>query len=357
MAKKSTADKSARWRVYRIAKELEMTSKELVPILKEMGYPVKTFQSTLSQEEALSVIQLIKNGKITETPSEQTAEPPSAQTEKRKKTAKSPKSKTKKTSSSDEKAAPAKKETTKAAPAKKETAKKTSSSDEKAAPAEKETAKKASSSDEKAAPAKKETTKAAPAKKEKQAQEETSVTTETIDFSEKIEGRTSQEYMRDFVFKIVHDYFDPEAKVLLRNGSKNSQQIIISSSESADIPNLKELLESLRYILGKLDTYHFDGKIRYSLSWDGIVEVSDENESVETPAEEEEPLTPLQKAALKASRNLKTPDVALVISGLSPKERREIHLLLAEQTHPKFRTFSDGEGIFRRLVIGLAPSK
>src|SRR5690554_6310952 len=53
-----------RKRIYELAKELKVSSKDLMELLQELGFSVKNHMSTISEEEAEQVTQLLAGPEV-----------------------------------------------------------------------------------------------------------------------------------------------------------------------------------------------------------------------------------------------------------------------------------------------------
>ncbi len=65
----------ARIRVYELAKQLQLSSKELMKILSELGVEIKSHMSTISEKEAKTVKELLKEGQERDKPSAKPKQP------------------------------------------------------------------------------------------------------------------------------------------------------------------------------------------------------------------------------------------------------------------------------------------
>ena len=317
-------------RIYQIAKELDTNSKELLTKLQEMGYEVKSIQNSLPRDEADQII----------------LEFSSTQAPKKTRTKKAP---VKKAST---KKAPAKKAPAKKAPAKKTaTSKKDEEVEEKAPKKSTRSSKKTKKSEEQEEAPKKSTRKApkketakksrSKAKKEEVVEEVEVDEVEVEEEAFELDNSIALEHGRRLAERLLH-FFDDNAAVSLADVRKDRQYLSIADADFSDVsaPERRELFQSITYILGKVDSYHFEGENRFSL-----IEESQENEA----SQETEELSGLATIAADLAMRMQGLGKSILIDALNSQQRREIHTALADEN--QINTFSDGEGIFRRLVI------
>jgi chemotaxis protein histidine kinase CheA len=406
----------AKVRVYTLAKELGKTGKELLPVLQEMGYAIKSVQSTLTEDDANSVYTSLSAPKKSSRAKKSTSKKTTAKkTTTKKTTAK----KTTSTKASEEEESTSSKKTTAKKTTKKTTARKTTSKKTTKTDAEETTEavaeekpkktsrsrKKKTEGEEK--PAKKKSTRK-PRKKKEEAVEETveevavAETVEVAEESAPVEAPKAEASTEDnkeaefqaFSLNYLLEYlrlgqFDASAELgsLKTSGSekriKYTQTLLIHSREGQYIfgnSRSKIFFADLRHLMNKMCRQQFGVNVHFY--FEIVVEGEAQEAKPAKPAKkapqppktreakaeapkaeaapqvEEAPISdePVEdddftRAILHIARQAQKNNKAYVLSCMSPKDRHRVHSALASSGELGVKTVSDGEGIFRRLLI------
>lgn len=336
-------------RVYALAKELELNSKEMLEKLQALGYEVKSIQSTLSRADADQAVKAMSKKKAKKTTTKKavakktTKKATAKKTEPKKaepKKATAKKATTKKTEpkkTATKKAEPkktAKKTTAKKSEAKKPAAKKTES---KKATAKKSEAKKAES---------KKTTKKAESKKAS-SKAKAPVSEASVDVEEAITEALSgelndsrraeaKEFAEGFVKKAL-SLLGVNAEISVTERSETESELSVVSQELKDLPDYKTILNQLVYFVGKSVHYKFNVNMHY------ILRISLTNEASDALS--------FENVALQLAEKMNATGRVIYIDALSSSERRMMHAAISGSDEVEAGHVSDGEGIFRRLII------
>lgn len=336
-------------RVYALAKELELNSKEMLEKLQALGYEVKSIQSTLSRADADQAVKAMSKKKAKKTTTKKavakkiTKKVTAKKTEPKKaepKKATAKKATTKKTEpkkTATKKAEPkktAKKTTAKKSEAKKPVAKKTES---KKATAKKSEAKKAES---------KKTTKKAESKKAS-SKAKAPVSEASVDVEEAITEALSgelndsrraeaKEFAEGFVKKAL-SLLGVNAEISVTERSETESELSVVSQELKDLPDYKTILNQLVYFVGKSVHYKFNVNMHY------ILRISLTNEASDALS--------FENVALQLAEKMNATGRVIYIDALSSSERRMMHAAISGSDEVEAGHVSDGEGIFRRLII------
>jgi predicted RNA-binding protein Jag len=309
----TNATDSKKVRVYALAKEVGLASKDLLAKLQEWGYEVKSIQSTLTAEEAAEA--------------------------------------TAKVSGKGKKKAPAKKAAAKKAPAKKAAAKKTTAKKstkkakaEEADEVEEEVEAKPKRKAAKKAPAKKSTAKA-----KKKAAEPVEEPAEEVAAEAPAEadamwmtGLDAKGFAETFIQSSFAS-LGVNAEVSVKEREDADDELVIVSEGLKALPNYRSILNQLVYILGKSIHYRFNEDVHY------VLRVSTSSSEEDAPS--------LEELAIKVAERMTSANKVMMIDALNSQERRTIHTAIANTEGIKdTQTVSDGEGIFRCLIIA-PPSK
>lgn len=338
-------------RVYSLAKALEKTSKELLPVLQELGYEVKSAQSTLTEDDANAAFQRLTS---------------------KKKSSKSSSSKKKATKKEDGKEKATKKGTSKKkeeAASKEEKPKKSSRTKKKA-------------DDDKEQPAKKPSKR----KSSKKAKEERAEEPAKDTAAEPAKGDEGSQEFQAFSLHYLEEYlrlggFDASASLgeLKSSGSENrtkhTQTLVIHSREGQFLfgnSRSKIFFADLRHLMNKMCRQQFSVNVHFYFEIEVEGEAKDaktekksarkesekpKKSSAPAPAPEaettEEPLVEddFTRAIQRLAEQAKEHNKAYILSCMSPKDRHRVHSALAHGEGQGVKTVSDGEGIFRRLMI------
>lgn len=366
-------------RVYALAKELELNSKEMLEKLQALGYEVKSIQSTLSRADADQAVKAMSKKKAKKTTTKKavakkiTKKVTAKKTEPKKaepKKATAKKATTKKTEpkkTATKKAEPkktAKKTTAKKSEAKKPVAKKTES---KKATGEKAESKKATAkkTESKKATAKKSEAKKAESKKTTKKAESKKVTakkTESKKASSKAKAPVSEasvdveeaiaealsgelndsrraeakEFAEGFVKKAL-SLLGVNAEISVTERSETESELSVVSQELKDLPDYKTILNQLVYFVGKSVHYKFNVNMHY------ILRISLTNEASDALS--------FENVALQLAEKMNATGRVIYIDALSSSERRMMHAAISGSDEVEAGHVSDGEGIFRRLII------
>ena len=320
MAKKTKPAKTPRIRVYRLAEELGVAGKELLPFLQELGYPFKSVQNALDPEDVEQITKAWKKA-----------------AKGAKSSGKSGKAATK---------SPKKVKASKTTPSKAASKKNTKAAEE--ADAEEAPPKRRPKKKVRRKPQEEDSSATVEAAKEKSTEKgATRKKTEEPPIPEVLPPASESElpndtYLRGLTQHLLRTALVPDARVEEGNSSSATKQFRVHSDEKIEIPNQREVLHSITYLLNKTDTYHFGGGRRFVLQLEG-------SHDAKGGSLDEDGDNPLATMAGELAELVQRLGKSLVIDQLSSQERRGIHTALADQGSSEVSTFSDGEGIFRRL--------
>ncbi|TNE46909.1 MAG: hypothetical protein EP343_21550 [Deltaproteobacteria bacterium] len=308
-----TAAKAAKYdapmRVYALAKELDVPSKDLLAKLQDMGLDYASVQKNVSVDDINTVVETLTGSSKKKTTKKKAT--------KKKATAKKA---TKKAAAEEEESKPKRGRKAKAEAEVEEEAPKKSS---KKTASKKKTAAKKTSTKKKATSKKKTSTKKAVEEMAEAVASSPDATQAPADFA------------AGFLKAFLHTV-QMEGTVSVDNNGENSSRVIVVSKDLLNFPNSEKLTDAVQQILQTAVGYHFDKNHTLVINWQ---------------KEEGKTTRSLEEMAVALAQQVAKLDKVLYIDALNSHERRVIHTTIAEMEGAEVQTHSDGYDIFRRMMI------